>query len=41
MGYNNYYLYGIILDGCPYSMAAKELLEENITDFYSIFGWIY
>lgn len=30
MGYNNYYLYGIILDGCPYSMAAKELLEENI-----------
>lgn len=30
MGYNDYYLYGIILEGCPYSMAAKELLEENI-----------
>ena len=30
MGYNDYYLYGIILEGCPYSMAAKELLRENI-----------
>ena len=30
MGYNDYYLYGIILEGCPYSMAAKELLRKNI-----------
>jgi glutaredoxin len=26
---SNYYIDAIILNGCPYSMAAKELLEMN------------
>lgn len=33
MGYNDYYIYGIILDGCPYSMMADELIRNNTSRF--------
>jgi glutaredoxin len=35
---SNYYLYGVILDGCPYSIGAKNFLDDytNIEKEYII-----
>ena len=35
---SNYYLYGVILDGCPYSIGAKNFLDNytNIEKEYII-----